>query len=69
MHDVKIFENPLLNEKYYYHKHPSGLDIYIFKKKMLSSYAIFGTKYGSVHNIFKPDSSEDFISGFRTVTE
>lgn len=56
------FTSNTLGESYCKYSHPSGLDIYIFKKKMLSSYAIFGTKYGSVHNIFKPDSSEDFIS-------
>lgn len=56
------YTNNTLGECYSKYTHPSGLDIYIFKKKMSSSYAIFGTKYGSVHNIFKPDGSDEFIS-------
>ena len=30
-HDVKIFECPALSEKYYYYKHPSGLEVVIIK--------------------------------------
>lgn len=47
-----VFENAVLNERYEKYTHPSGLDIYIFKKKMTSVYAIFGTHYGSIHNSF-----------------
>ena len=61
LHPIK-FTNSTLGESYNKYSHSSGLDIYIFKKKMSSSYAIFGTKYGSVHNIFKPDGSDEFIS-------
>ncbi len=44
----------------YYKKHESGLDIYIMPKKGYnSSYAIFGTKYGSVDSEFiVPGDSE-----------
>ena len=51
----------LLNEKYYYVKHKSGLDVYVFPKKMASSYALFATKYGSVDSRFKKATDPDFI--------
>ena len=61
-HDVKMIECPALSEKYYYHKHPSGLDIYFLPKNMTSSYAFFGTRYGSVDNTFKTDEKSDFLT-------
>ena len=61
-HDVKIFECPALSEKYYYYKHPSGLDIYFLPKNMTSSYAFFGTRYGSVDNTFKTSETGDFLT-------
>ncbi len=50
-----------LCEKYYYVKHKSGLDIYVFPKDMASSYALFGTRYGSVDSRFKKACDKDFI--------
>ncbi|MBQ2998836.1 MAG: insulinase family protein [Clostridia bacterium] len=47
----------LLGEEYRVWKHASGLDVYIFPKKMTATYAIFGTKYGSIHNRFRTDES------------
>lgn len=47
-------KNDILNEKYFYMKHPSGLNIYVYPKEGYSStYAIFGTKFGSINNKFK----------------
>ncbi|MBR6514284.1 MAG: insulinase family protein [Clostridia bacterium] len=59
----KVIEksSALLREKYYYVKHKSGLDIYVFPKKMASTYALFGTRYGSVDSRFKKASDPDFI--------
>lgn len=43
-----------LNEKYYYMKHSSGLNIYLYPKLgYRSSYAIIGTNYGSIDAKFK----------------
>lgn len=53
--NVRVFECPAIKEKYCLYSHPSGLDIYFFPKKMTSSYAIFGTKYGSLDSSFKKD--------------
>lgn len=42
-----------LNEKYFYMKHPSGLNIYLYPKKgYRSCYAVIGTNYGSVDSVF-----------------
>ena len=53
-------ENEFLREKYYYIKHDSGLDIYVFPKDLTTSYAVFGTKYGSIDNKFKLDGDSDY---------
>ena len=52
------FESALLHEYYERYTHPSGLDIYIFPKKMSTTYAIFGTRYGSLHNRFRRADEE-----------
>lgn len=45
--------NSTTGEELFYKKHKSGLDIYIIPKKNYSkSYAIFGTRYGSVDSEF-----------------
>lgn len=49
-----------LREEYRKYTHPSGLDIYIFPKAMTTSYALFGVKYGSVHNQFRTDAMQDW---------
>ena len=56
------FTSSYLDEKYFYCKHPSGLDIYVFPKKMTSSYAFLGTRFGSVDNTFKTSETDDFIT-------
>ena len=40
----------LLNEAYTVVQHPSGLQIYLFPKKMSSVYALFAVRYGSLDN-------------------
>ena len=50
---MKILKDKLTGEKIFYKKHQSGLTIYIMPRKgYSSSYAIFGTKYGSVDSEF-----------------
>ena len=53
---------PKLKEKYYKLKHKSGLDIYVFPKKMSSSYALFGVEYGSVDNRFRIKGEGEFLT-------
>ena len=59
---VKIIEkeNKMLNEKYYTFKHKSGLSVYVFPKKLTTSYALFATRYGAVDNKFKIEGDEEF---------
>ena len=46
-------KNPQTGESLYYKRHESGLKIYIMPRKdYSSSYAIFGTKYGSIDSEF-----------------
>lgn len=59
--NFEIFESLLLREKYYRYTHKCGLPIYIFPKKLSSTYAIFATRYGSIDNVFSTDGGESFI--------
>lgn len=57
--DIKEIKSDILDEKYYEINHPSGLKIYINpKENYASTYAIFGTKYGSIDTRFKRSDSE-----------
>ena len=55
-------ECPKLREHYYKLRHKSGLDIYVLPKKLTVSYALFGTKYGSVDNCFRQEGEERYIT-------
>lgn len=47
-------------DSYFTGKHPSGLTVYIYPKvNNNSTYAIFGTKYGSIDNCFKISGEKD----------
>ena len=59
---ITEFRDDKLKEKYYKLKHKSGLDIYVFPKKMSSSYALFGTEYGSVDNCFKETGDSEYTT-------
>lgn len=54
MNPMTIRESERLGDRYYCVKHPSGLTIFIYpKEKMRSTYAVFGTRYGSVDKAFR----------------
>ncbi len=55
-------ENPRLQEKYYRAKHPSGLEIVIIPKAHRKAFALFGTRYGSIHRTFKTNLDQDFVT-------
>ncbi len=60
MTNIKEIKSDLLNEKYYEIDHASGLKIFVYPKENFnSSYAIFGTKYGSVDNKFKSEDKDE----------
>ncbi|MBQ9132427.1 MAG: insulinase family protein [Clostridia bacterium] len=52
----------LLRERYFYTLHPSGLPIYVFPKKLTTTYALFATKYGSVDNDFRLEGDPQTVS-------
>ena len=54
--------SPLLRERYWYQIHRSGLPIYVFPKKLTSTYALFATKYGSVDNDFRLEGDTATVS-------
>lgn len=62
MNNSTLYKSELLNEQYEKISHKSGLDIYVFKKNFSSTYAIFGVKYGSIHNAFKPADASETIT-------
>lgn len=61
--EKKIIKNDRTGEQYTYVKHPTGLDIYIWKMENYSTtHALFGTKYGSINTKFKTKDQPDFIT-------
>lgn len=58
---IKSYNSDKLGEKYIEATHKSGLKIYICpREKFTTTYAVFGTKYGSVDSMFKVDNESDF---------
>ncbi len=61
MSNIKEIKNELLNDSYYEIDHSSGYKIFVYPKENYStSYAIFGTKYGSIDTCFKVEGQEKF---------
>lgn len=57
----ELIESRLLGDSYWRVEHPSGLTVFVYpKEKMRSTYAVFGTKYGSIDKCFKR-SDEDAV--------
>ena len=50
---MKIIRSDLLDEQCYVINHCSGLDIYIIPKKLTTTYAVIGTKFGSLDVCFQ----------------
>ena len=62
MNKTLKFSSPKIKESYELCHHPSGLDIYVFPKKMTAAYAIMSAKYGSTDNVFKTAETGEFIT-------
>ncbi len=61
MSNVREIKNKLLNDSYYEIDHSSGYKIFVYpKENYSSSYAIFGTKYGSIDTCFRLEGQENF---------
>ena len=62
-YDKQIIKNDRTKEQYYLIKHPSGLDIMVWKMDNYSTtHALFGTKYGSINTKFKTVNEKDFVT-------
>ena len=60
MNNTNVKYNEFLGEKYTKISHKSGLDVYVFPKKLSTTFAVFGTKYGSIDNKFRIKGEEEF---------
>ena len=61
MNNIKEIKNELLQDSYYKIDHASGLKIFVYPKENYStSYAVFGTKYGSIDTCFKAEGEKEF---------
>ena len=57
--NITVKEDSFLCESYTKICHRSGLDIYVFPKKMTTTFAVFGTRYGSIDNKFRFKKDSD----------
>ena len=59
---IETIKSVVIDDEYVRAVHSSGLNVYIYPKKGFSStYAIFGTNYGSINTKFKTGGSNDII--------
>ena len=57
--NITEIKNDRLNEKYFKIDHESGLTVYVFPKEgYKSTYAVYGTNFGSVNTHFIADGKE-----------
>ncbi len=63
MSNIKEIKNELLKDSYYEIDHSSGFKIFVYPKENYSStYAVFGTKYGSIDTCFKKEGEKEFTT-------
>ncbi len=60
---ISLFESDLLGERYYRYCHESGLPVFVFPKKMTSTYALFAADFGSVDHAFDAAGREQMPEG------
>ncbi len=60
--DYKVIRNDLLDDEYYEIDHKSGLKIFVYPKEGYgSTYAVFGTNYGSIDAVDIPNGTAHFL--------
>ena len=50
---TRVWRDELSGESYTEIKHPSGVTVYVYPKKLTTSYAMFTTRYGSLERTFR----------------
>lgn len=59
MSNIQKIQSDILGDSYYEVRHPSGLTVMVYPKEGYSTtYAIFGTNYGSIDTYIKTAGSE-----------
>lgn len=56
--EMREYKSALLREQYFEIRHPSGLPVYVFPKKLTSTYAILSTRYGAMDTCFRAADGE-----------
>lgn len=51
--NITEYSSELLGERYFKVRHKSGLDVYVYPKDMVTSYALFATRYGAFDDKFR----------------
>ena len=62
MNNVITKRSEFLKEEYYKYTHKSGLEVYVFPKKLSTTYALFATRYGSIDSKFKLAGDAEFTT-------
>ena len=62
MYPTTNFESSLLRESYEKIDHPSGLPIYVFPKKMSTTYAILSVRFGSIDTRIRLAPNSDVLT-------
>lgn len=58
--NTTVYKDGITGDSYLFARHSSGLEVYLMpRKEYSSSYAIFGTRYGSVNIGFKAQNGQD----------
>ena len=61
MSERKTYRSDLLGEEYTLIRHKSGLDIYVFPKRLTTAYAVLATNYGAADTRFRLAGDEAWV--------
>ena len=61
MNERKTYRSDLLGEEYTQIRHKSGLDIYVFPKRLTTAYAVLATNYGAADTRFRLAGDEAWV--------
>lgn len=62
MENIEEIQCSISGDKYYKINHKSGLTIYVYPKEgFLSTYALFGAKYGSINTAFEKEDGQQAV--------
>ena len=62
--NITEYSSELLGERYFKVRHKSGLDVYVYPKDMVTSYALFATRYGAFDDKFRKGGANGQMLAF-----